>query len=150
MKADVFLIFSNPNSNNMIRNLLLTAGWCLTMVTFSFGQDAKLQESIGRGQEIYGANCISCHQENGEGIEGAFPTLIKTEFVTGEIARLVKIIAQGQSGEIKVNGTVYNMEMPSQGHLSDQEIADVANYIRNSWGNTSKKAVEVADVAKVR
>jgi mono/diheme cytochrome c family protein len=134
----------------MIRNLLLSAGLYFTVVNFSFGQDPKLKESIDRGQQIYSANCISCHQENGEGIEGTFPTLIKAEFVTGEVARLVKIIAQGQSGEIKVNGTTYNMEMPSQGHLSDEEIADVANYIRNSWGNKSKKAVEATDVAKVR
>ena len=134
----------------MTRRLLIVIILITGSFTATHAQEKSLTESISAGQQVYASNCMSCHMENGEGVEGAFPTLVKTEFVIGDVQRLVKIIAHGQTGEITVNGTVYNMEMPTQGHLSDQEIADVANYIRNSWGNKSKKAVSITDVAKVR
>ena len=110
----------------------------------------KLAESISRGQQVYLASCMSCHMENGEGVEGAFPPLVKTEYVTGDPETLIKIILHGQTGEIKVNGNIYNMDMPAQGHLSDEEVADVANYIRNSWGNQSKKTVSPQEVKALR
>jgi len=133
-----------------MKSLLVTIGLCAGCFSSLMAQDKALAESVNRGQQVYAGNCMSCHMENGEGVEGAFPTLVKTEFVTGDVQRLAKIIVQGQNGEINVNGVTYNMEMPAQGNLSDQEIADVANYIRNSWGNKTKKSVAPADVTKVR
>jgi nitrite reductase (NO-forming) len=129
----------------------LVIAFCLltAAISNSFAQD-QLTESVTRGQQVYLSNCISCHMENGEGVEGAFPPLIKTDYVMGDISRLVNIILKGQSGEIKVNGNVYNMDMPAQSHLSDAEIADVANYIRNSWGNKSKKSVSPESVSALR
>jgi mono/diheme cytochrome c family protein len=44
-------------------------------------------------------------------------------------------LLKGISGEIKVNGVVYNGEMAAFDYLTDQEASDVMNYIRNSWGN---------------
>ena len=116
----------------------------------AFSQEKALKASIENGQQVYLSNCMSCHMEGGEGVEGTFPPLVKTEYVTGDVKRLIGIILKGQTGEITVNGKSYNMEMPAQGHLSDEEVADVANYIRNSWGNQSKKAVTQADVVKLR
>jgi nitrite reductase (NO-forming) len=71
--------------------------------------------------------------ENGEGIEGAFPSLVKTENLKDK-NRLVKIILSGMRGPIVVKGVKYNAEMAGIS-LSDQEVVDVINYIRNSWGN---------------
>jgi mono/diheme cytochrome c family protein len=129
----------------------LTIVFCFltAAISPSLAQD-KLGESVTRGQQVYLSNCMSCHMENGEGVEGAFPPLIKTDYVTGDITQLVNIILNGQSGEIKVNGNVYNMDMPAQSHLSDEEIADVANYIRNSWGNKSKKMVSPEIIKALR
>jgi nitrite reductase (NO-forming) len=118
--------------------------------TVSFAQKESLKESISRGQDVYLSNCMTCHMENGEGVEGTFPPLVKTDFVTGDTKKLIGIILKGQSGEITVNGKTYNMEMPSQSHLSDDEIADVSNYIRNSWDNKAKKAVTPAEVKASR
>ena len=118
-------------------------------ISTSFAQD-KLSASASRGQQVYLANCMSCHMENGEGVEGALPPLVKTDYVTGDITRLVNIILNGQTGEITVNGNVYNMDMPAQSHLTDDEVADVANYIRNSWGNKSKQIVSPEVVKTLR
>jgi mono/diheme cytochrome c family protein len=115
-----------------------------------FAQDKELKASVDRGKEVFVTNCMSCHQENGEGVEGAFPPLIKTEYVTGDTKRLITIILHGQSGEIVVNDKTYAMEMPAQSHLTDEEITDVLNYIRNSWGNQSKTTLTPAQVKSLR
>ena len=121
----------------------------MASISTTVAQD-KLTESISRGQQVYLASCMSCHMENGEGVEGAFPPLVKTDYVTGNTKTLINIILHGQTGEIKVNGHSYNMDMPAQAHLSDEEVADVANYIRNSWGNKSKKTVSPEEVKALR
>lgn len=97
-----------------------------------FQQD--LQESMKRGKEIYTLHCQSCHMENGEGTEGINPPVAKTTYLK-DTKKVINIILNGQSGEITVNGKKYNAFMNPMNYLSDREIADVLNYIRNSWGN---------------
>ena len=41
----------------------------------------------------------------------------------------------GQTGEVIVNGEKYNDDMLAQDYLTDDQVADVLNYVRNSWGN---------------
>jgi nitrite reductase (NO-forming) len=72
--------------------------------------------------------------EQGEGIEGAFPPLAKSDYLMADKKRSIHQILHGLSGEIKVNGISYNGEMASI-ELTDQELSDVLNYVRNSWGN---------------
>ena len=97
-------------------------------------QEDGLQESMKRGEEVYSANCASCHQAMGEGVEGAFPPLAKTNYLKDQ-RRAIDIILHGQEGEITVNGKKYNTPMIALGQLSDKEVADVLNYVSNSWGN---------------
>jgi mono/diheme cytochrome c family protein len=133
----------------MIKNAML--GSLLFCITGCFAQKkTAIKESIDRGQQVYSINCISCHMEKGEGVEGTFPPLVQSGYVTGDTKRLINIILQGQSGEIVVNGKTYNMDMPAQSHLSDEEVADVLNFIRTSWGNKSKKVITAADVKPER
>ena len=54
----------------------------------------------------------------------------------------------GLEGQIKVNDETYNNVMPAQG-LSDEEIADVMNYIMNSWENTQKEMITTQQVKAV-
>lgn len=96
------------------------------------GQDIK--ESIKRGKEVYTLHCQNCHMENGQGTEGINPPVAKTTYLK-DIKKNINIILNGQSGEITVNGKKYNAIMNPMNYLSDREIADVLNYIRNSWGN---------------
>lgn len=116
----------------------------IAFFTQSFNQSTS---SVQKGKEVYEANCMSCHQEQGEGIAGAFPALAKTGNLTDK-NKLVKIILQGMRGPISVKGVKYDGEMASIS-LTDKETADVINYIRNSWGNKAAM-ITVADVAAAK
>ena len=118
------------------------------VLSFSSFQSDSLPESVKRGKSVYEGNCISCHMENGEGLEGAFPPLAKTGRLTDK-KRLVKIIYNGLEGPITVNGKEYNNQMNPLA-LSEQEVTDVLNYIRNSWGNKHQqmKVSEIKELAK--
>ncbi|MBT1702071.1 c-type cytochrome [Chryseosolibacter indicus] len=120
------------------------------VIQFSFNKNQKfdLKASIARGQDIYVAQCISCHQEQGEGIEDVYPPLAKSDYLMADKNRSIKQIINGVSGEMKVNGKTYNSEMPAF-DLSDEQVSDVLNYIRNSWGNKGA-AVTPAEVASAR
>lgn len=90
------------------------------------------------GENIYGSVCSTCHQSNGEGVEGAFPTLVDTDYVNGSIGRFAGIIIHGLYGEMEINGINYNGNMPAWGEqISDEEVAAVMTYVRNSFGNNS-------------
>ena len=111
---------------------------CITTTSafFSFQQKPKfdLKASIARGKEVYVSYCISCHMELGEGIEDIYPPLAKSDYLMADKNRSIKQILYGLNGEIKVNGKTYNGEMTGF-DMTDQEVSDVANYIRNSFGN---------------
>ena len=119
-----------------------------------FAQSSKnasvLKNSLLKGKVIYQQNCLSCHQEDGSGVSRLNPPLIKTSFVLGDQAKLIKIVLNGLEEEIEINGEYYSNPMPAFGStLKDQEIADVLTYIRNNFGNKAS-AVTVATVKTVR
>lgn len=135
-----------------MKHRLLTLFFGLSLVPFiSFGQKQKfdLKASIARGQEIYMAQCMSCHLEQGEGIPDVYPPLAKSDYLMEDKDRSISTVIHGLSGEIVVNGKTYNMEMTSM-DLSDQDVSDVLNYVRNSWGNKGEpvKPEEVAAARK--
>ncbi len=103
---------------------------------FSFGQAPKvdLKASIDRGKNIYTTQCITCHLEQGEGIETVYPPLAKSDYLMNNNKRAIQQILYGLNGEIKVNGVTYNGVMNSF-DFTDDEVSDVLNYIRNSFGN---------------
>ncbi|REA58811.1 cytochrome c [Dyadobacter luteus] len=116
----------------------------LSLAIFSFtvfsGPEEELAESIDRGKVIYVENCITCHMGNGDGAPGTFPPLAKSDYLTKNPEKAIYAVKFGLTGKIQVNGTEYNSMMPPPG-LDNNEIADVMNYIRNSWGNSSDKKI---------
>jgi mono/diheme cytochrome c family protein len=116
----------------------------------SFVQTFNLAKSIARGKEAYTANCQNCHMADGKGLPGAFPPLAKSSYLSKSTGELISFVIKGQSGEITVNGSVYNAVMPAQDYLSDEQIADIYNYVRNSWGNKSTVAITPDMVSKKR
>ena len=106
----------------------------ISLTSFLLPQKFDLKASIERGKEVYNTHCITCHMEKGEGIEGVFPPVAKSDYLMADKNRSIKQILEGASGEMTVNGKVYNGEMPAI-DLSDEEVSDVLNYVRNSWGN---------------
>lgn len=107
-----------------------------------------------KGKEIYSKEgyCITCHQADGNGLTASgFPPLSGTEWVTGDQVRLVKVILKGLMGPIEVKGKQYEGLVPMTPFegLSDQEVAAVATYIRNSFGN-SASPIQPSAVKEVR
>ncbi|OFX17769.1 MAG: hypothetical protein A2033_02270 [Bacteroidetes bacterium GWA2_31_9] len=89
---------------------------------------------LSKGEAIFKAKCIACHQVNGQGIEGTFPPLAGSDYLIADKQRAVKEVLAGKSGEVTVNGKVYNQVMPPN-VLTNEETVDVMNYVLNSWGN---------------
>lgn len=115
----------------------------------SYTSQDPLKESIERGSEIYTDFCMSCHLPNGEGVENVYPPLAKSDYLMKNREASIKGIKYGQEGEIIVNGKTYNSTMAALG-LSDDEVADVMNYITNSWGNKNDKIVTEAEVSSIK
>ncbi len=74
--------------------------------------------------------------------------MAKSDYLKENQEASIKGIKKGMSGEIVVNGITYNSVMAPLG-LSNEEVADVMNYINNSWGNNYGKIITTEDVIKV-
>jgi len=117
--------------------------------TNSYKSQDPLKESIERGSEIYTDFCMSCHLPNGEGVENVYPPLAQSDYLIKNREASIRGIKYGQEGKIVVNGKTYNNVMAPLG-LSDDEVADVMNYITNNWGNKNEKIVTEEEVFKVK
>jgi nitrite reductase (NO-forming) len=101
------------------------------------------------GGTLYKTYCMGCHQAEGQGMQGTFPPLAKSDYLMTDKSRAVETIVNGLTGAIEVNGQRYNGVMPPMGHLKDDQIADILSYVRHSWGNDGD-VVSAAEVAAVR
>ncbi len=122
-------------------------GFTIVFASFIF-QDQDLEESKKRGEGIYMSYCITCHMDKGQGIQGAFPPIANSDYLMADKERAIRTILNGLTEEITVNGQVYFGEMTPQ-DLNDREIADVLNFIMNSWGNIGETVLET-EVSKAR
>ena len=103
--------------------------------------------SVARGKQVYLQQCLACHQADASGVPNMNPPLIKTKQVLGDKTALIKIVLNGLQG-VEIDGDSFNGVMAPHPDLTDQEIADVLTYIRNSFGNkaTAVTAVQVKTV----
>lgn len=129
----------------LLFSFLITA---LSLTSFNLYQQKPLEQSIADGKEIYADFCLQCHMAKGEGVEGAFPPLANSDYLKN-IDQSIHAIKYGLKGPIKVNGESYNGNMITQG-LDEEEIADVMNYILNSWGNSSTVIITEEKVASIK
>lgn len=127
--ASLFLLFSS--------NIEIKSGYI------------SLQGNQTSGSILYTKYCMTCHQADGKGVRGMFPPLAGNAKITGPSADLIKIVLFGLQGPITVNERDYNQPMPAQGYLNDTQIADILNYIRNSWENKAQP-ITPGDVGKIR
>lgn len=118
----------------LVTTSLITLSGILTLSSFQKKPPFDLKASITRGRESYVTYCLSCHMDQGEGIEGIYPPLAKADYLMADKERAVRQIIFGAKGEMIVNGKTYNGEMTGF-DLTDQEVSDLVNYIRNSFGN---------------
>lgn len=89
---------------------------------------------LKKGETVYTANCAGCHQATGAGLPGAFPPLAGNTNLS-DVKHVTTVIHKGLSGKVNAKGQDYNGQMPAFAQLSDEDVAAVATYVRNSWGN---------------
>ena len=106
----------------------------LLISSATFSQN-YIEDSYNRGQMLYDDFCVRCHLPDGAGEAGLIPPLASADFLQ-DIEATVHSIKYGLHGPITVNGVRYNNTMAPMG-LENNEIADITNYILNSWGNTT-------------
>jgi len=112
-------------------------------------QDTALQQSIKRGKLIYVDMCVACHLPNGEGVAKVFPPLAKSNYLMTKREASIRAVKYGIQGEIVVNDVEYKGVMSNLG-LYEDEVADVMNYITNSWGNKNPKMITEEEVKNVQ
>ncbi len=96
---------------------------------------------IARGEKVYAANCVACHQGSGKGVVGAFPALDGSKIVLGPKAEHIDILLKGKQGTAMA---------AFGGQLNDVEIAAVITYSRASWTNAGKGQDPVVSPADVK
>ncbi len=110
------------------------------------------EDPIALGKRLFAGNCVSCHQANGQGLPGQYPTLNRSEWVLGNPAWMKRIVLQGLEGPIEVAGQRYNSAMPGLGaKLNDKQVAAIISYVRTNaeWGNDASP-VTPEEVAATR
>ena len=119
----------------------------ILLSTSSLAQQSS-GDSYMRGQMLYVDFCVRCHLPDGTGETGLIPPLANADFLQ-DIQATVQSIKYGIHGPITVNGEIYNNTMAPMG-LENDEIADVTNYILNSWGNSADVIVTEAYVRGIK
>jgi cytochrome c oxidase subunit 2 len=93
-----------------------------------------------RGEKVYQANCVACHQPTGLGMPPTFPPLSGSKVVSGPKEGLIALVLNGKQGTA----------MASFSRLSDVELAAVITFIGNSWANKSGEIVLPAEIKAAR
>ena len=100
----------------------------------------QLADLVARGEKVYGANCVGCHQAGGMG-GGAIKALVASPVVLdADKSKSISVLLNGQN----------NGAMPAWKQLSDTELAAVITYTKNSWTNQTGQIVQPADVVAAR
>ena len=101
----------------------------------------QLADLAARGEKIYAANCLACHQADGKGNAAAkIKGLDGSALVLNDPINQIKTLLNGAA----------NGAMPPWSQLSDTELAAVATYIKNTWSNKTGRVIQPAEVAEVR
>jgi cytochrome c oxidase subunit 2 len=100
----------------------------------------NLADLVKRGESVYAANCVACHQATGKGA-GPIKALDGSALVTdADKSKMIAVMLNGAAGGA----------MPAWKQLSDTELAAVMTYSKNSWSNKTEQIVQPADVVAAR
>jgi len=106
-------------------------------------------EELSLGHGLFNQYCSVCHQSDGRGIEGTYPPLVDSEWTQGDKGRLIRLVLNGMTGPIEIDGVAYNNVMTPHKFLSDDEVAAVLTFVRENFENDAD-AVTAGEVARVR
>jgi mono/diheme cytochrome c family protein len=139
----------------MKTTFLTICSLALLGATLAKAEEFDLKASIERGKAVYMQTCITCHQPTGLGLPGVFPPLAGTEYTGGDSRRMIAMTLKGVNPPLKVKEMTYQVPMPPLPVqfpilADDNKLADVINYVRNSFGNKDEKGVTPAMIDEVR
>jgi cytochrome c oxidase subunit II len=100
----------------------------------------ELADLAKRGEEVYAANCVACHQPTGKGMPPTFPALSGSKVVTGPKEGQIALLLNGKPGTA----------MASFARLSDTELAAVMTYTKNAWDNKTGAVIQPSEVKAAR
>ena len=117
----------------------------------------ELKKQYPRGAAVFQSVCATCHGTDGNGIASLAPPLNNSNWVNGDKSRLIPIVLYGLTGPVKVGEKLYkapeiNGDMPGIGQndeLSDEDIAQVLSFIRQSWNNKGER-ITAKDITTTR
>lgn len=98
----------------------------------------QAQIAFVKGAEVYQGHCANCHGAAGEGLGGLIPPIANADYIRTHTHQLPCIIRYGLDTAVVVNGKRYMQPMPGLDTLTASEIAQVATFIRNQWGNRAE------------
>ncbi|MXV52157.1 c-type cytochrome [Pedobacter sp. HMF7647] len=98
-------------------------------------KEIEQQRYFVNGKSIFEQHCQNCHGANGEGLGELYPPLTDTVFMRSNKSKIACIIKNGSNTALMVHNKKYEGKMPAESDLSDIEIAEIVNYITNSFGN---------------
>lgn len=105
--------------------------------------------TMDRGKKVYDQYCMACHMAGGTGVPRLNPPLFGNDYVSGDKKRFIGIVLNGFDEPVEIGGEFYQNVMAPHDFLTDQQVADVITYVRNSFGNKAS-AVTAAEVKAVR
>lgn len=146
-------VVSNSTSNMTHEDLVSIATYLKDLPGESSGQASASSSQTSppnSGAAIYADSCAACHRMSGEGVDRMFPTLKgSTSVQQADATTIIRVILNG-ARTVPTDARPTPLSMPAYGwKLNDGQIADVATYVRNAWGN-SAPAVTASDVKKLR
>lgn len=97
--------------------------------------DNKFTNYFRQGELLYTKHCSNCHQADGSGLGRLYPPVKQSDYMSENFEQVLCLMRNGIRGELTVNGVQYNQAMPGVPTLTDLEIAEIATYIYNAWGN---------------
>ena len=97
-------------------------------------KELQFKQYWTQGRILYKKHCIGCHQNDGDGMAQLIPPLAGADYLKNK-EQVICVIRHGQQGPVTVNGIEYNGNMPASPQLRPLEVAEIATYILNAWGN---------------
>ena len=146
---------ADPTKGKLIANIEAEEAKVAVTVPAHLTGAAAKSYTLGANVFVRDGHCATCHQINGAGLAPTYPPLDGSPWAVGNEERLIKLTLHGLWGPIEIKGTTYDPAKgippmtPFGALLSDEEIAGVLTYVRNSWSNKAAPVLP-ATVKKVR
>ena len=100
-----------------------------------------MDELLARGEKVYTANCVACHQAGGQGVPGAFPAITGSPVAIGDVDKHIEVVYEGVAGSAMASFAA---------QLSDADMAAVLTYQRNALGNSVGDTIQPSAIKALR